>query len=100
MANLTADGRTPSREIRTGFAFVHVLDGSTLGGGTVTVEISRDGGSNWSVLNSDADGTDLSIAGDTGRNLVIGPLPFCEISANLTGATSPDVDILIDAVGV
>lgn len=98
MAKLTANGRTPSREVRNGFAFVHVLDGANLGGGTITIEISRDGGSNWSILNGDTEGTDFAITGNGGFNATLGPLPFCHVSARLAGATSPDVEILIDSI--
>ena len=94
MPNITANERYLTKTIGGGYAFINVV--GDLDDGVVSVDISKDGGTNWNPLCRDLDGTPLSITGDF--NALLGPLPGCEISVNLTGATSPDVQITLDSI--
>ena len=94
MPNITEDGRYLTKNIGGGYAFVNVV--GDLGGGAVSVDISKDDGTTWNPLCRDLDGTALSITDDF--NALLGPLPGCKVSVNLTGATDPDVQITLDSI--
>jgi len=83
----SADGQSDSIE-HTGGRRTAIITGD-FGGGTVTIQISPDGGTTW-VTMTDQDGTDKEWTDDA--TVTIGPLDSCHMRFDLTGATNPDLD--------
>lgn len=102
-AALTADGRSEAIRIynargRGGGAVLQtvVVQGSSFGGGTATLQITADEGTTWIDVTDDT-GTAVTFTANGARNTTIAsdaenPL---ELSINLAGATSPNISLIV-----
>ena len=101
--NLTADGETEGAKIynpNNGTNIYQVVYASgTFGGGTLTIQISNDGGTTWFAATNSVgnvtftgDGADrlFLLAGDVRNND-----KQIKVRGSLSGATSPDINVTI-----
>lgn len=91
--NITANGNVPSATPwygHPGGRVVYAVQG-TFGSGTTVLQFSLDEGATWSSAGA---ATSLTSDGGAGAEL-----PPCLIRVNLSGATSPDLDIVIAHTG-
>lgn len=91
-ARLTANGSTEIMDY-VGFERATFWASGTFGGGTLTLECSRDGGTTW--LSCDRGGTTITTFTSSG----VGNFQLnarYKVRATLTGATSPDIFIAVD----
>lgn len=83
--NLTANGATNPVRWYGGRGSIAVW--GTFGGGTVTLQMSPDGGTTWLNVDHSSDNYVTFTAGGTGGF----DLGLCMLRFNLTGATTPSV---------
>ena len=91
-ARLTANGSTEIMDY-VGFERATFWASGTFGGGTLTLECSRDGGTTW--LSCDRGGTTITTFTSSG----VGNFQLnakYKVRATLTGATSPNIYIAVD----
>lgn len=96
MINLTANGNsTVTIQQSAGGQYYLDVHGDFGSGGSVAVQISHDTGTNFFPVTT-AVGTDLAITGD--YNAVLTVPGGSQVKFVLTGATSPDLDIVFKEV--
>lgn len=93
VTNLTADGNVPSASpwYDHGGGRVTYAAQGTFGSGTVALQFSLDDGSTWSSVGSAANLTAAGVAG--------AEIPPCLIRVNLSGSTSPNLNVVIGHTG-
>lgn len=85
--NITGDGNTSAVQHPGGSGAFGAA--GTFGGGTLTMEISFDGGTTW---------VDVLDSAMTADDVYAYALPACLIRGNLSGASTPDIDIFVRAM--
>lgn len=103
---LTADGRSDAFPIynahdRGGGATLNtvIVQGSSFGGGTATLQLSADGGSTW-IDAVDSTNSVVQFTGNGARNVTLASEAAqpIQLSINLAGATSPNISFIIYSV--
>lgn len=89
--NLTADGSTTALPVYGNFT---VAAFGTWGSGSLVIQASFDDGTTWIDL-TDANGNVVTLTSNTARNVEVG---FAKVRVTLSGATSPDLDIVMDDI--
>lgn len=91
--NITDNGNVPSASPWYGHPGGRVMFAAqgTFGSGTAALQFSLDEGTTWTSIGGDAS---ITASGAGGAEL-----PPCLVRVNLSGATSPDLDIVIAHTG-
>jgi hypothetical protein len=97
---LTADGRSENIELfnprgRDGSGRYTAFVTGTFGGGTATPQLSPDGGTTWVTIQDAAGDVTFTENGAFNFEVFSDPIQPIEFSVNLTGATSPNITIVV-----